>query len=179
MDNGIIVPGAALAATNGGTGPDLFVPSTTGAPFTGFSCSFVVNQMGAESLFPQNGAELVVTTYEIIGLPGITSPLTICPTNDPLTPATLNIAGGGTVIPESVDGEVTVLVPSEPFRRGDCNGTVSSILRIPSSWSRVSHRYRERPFPTASRRATLTTTVWSAGAIPSFTSSKYLAEGFS
>lgn len=118
IDNGIIVQGAELQATNGGSGAGFFAPATATDPLVGYTCGIVVNLLGADVLPNTGTATIVETSYT--GVAEGTSDLTVCETGNPLVLLSVGVAGGGDETPLVENGQLSV-VGIVPFVRGDCN----------------------------------------------------------
>ena len=119
IEEGIVVPGAALAALNGGQGPQYFGALAQTDPTHGWTLLTVVSFLGEDTLAPQDNAEIAVAQYDLLGPAGSVSELTICETGNPLALISVSFIGGDTV-PTTQGGMIEIVGNS--FLRGDCDG---------------------------------------------------------
>ncbi len=128
IDNGFMEMGAALAATNNGQGPFLFVAHTTTVPSEGWVFATIISPFGMDYLPPQENAELIIVHYDLLGPIGSVSELTFCEIGFPKVLIAVGLAGGVEVIPETTGGTITI--GSVLFIRGDvdANGTFNGLV---------------------------------------------------
>ena len=83
----------------------------------------VTNRFGVDYVPPQNGAELAVATYRLVGPPGATALLTLCETGDPVVNLALSLSDGSLAVPTVSNGQIDTIGPPN-LLRGDCDGNL-------------------------------------------------------
>lgn len=120
-----VLYGSAMAALNGGSGPDFISIELHDDPGgTGISCGTVFSFLSTDQLDPGELHHVLDMVWTIdAGVPdGTVIPCQFCDCLGTPPIASLVVIDGVSIPPSFVDGAVTV-VPSPPFVRGDANSS--------------------------------------------------------
>ena len=110
----LITPGAALAATNGGTGPDFFFENTAAANGPGVTVGAILSLAPPLESLSAGTHEIAIIDYQIeaTATPGSISPLTITGNLGVPTLSVVVTVDSNSMTPSTIDGSIEVTTPA-------------------------------------------------------------------